>query len=298
MNPPAEPSTYDLHLHTWWSYDATAEVESHFAEACKLRLRCIAITEHHLMDSLPAALKTADSYPEVRAIPAAELSVNTSVGGVDLLCYGLPEATGGTPLAPVLDRYRQWQQEAGAAVSIGLCRLGFPYDDEARLRLLRTYRRDEAIARQGVTHVNNNVQRAFFVEKGWINGEEEYRKLMARVTEEASVPPYPPVEEVTHAVRASGGLVAIAHPHNYFLGVDKKRMDRLREECALDGIECAHPNVDPALTPLYRDYCIRHGLFSVAGSDSHSEEDIRARMGRHGGDPLWLDEFLERLDSR
>ena len=46
------PAQYDLHLHSYWSYDATAEVENHFKRARELGVRYIAITDHHLMDAL------------------------------------------------------------------------------------------------------------------------------------------------------------------------------------------------------------------------------------------------------
>ena len=38
------PAPYDLHLHSYWSYDATAEVEAHFKRARELGGRYIAIT--------------------------------------------------------------------------------------------------------------------------------------------------------------------------------------------------------------------------------------------------------------
>lgn len=286
---------YDFHLHTWWSYDATAEVEEHFRRARELGIRCLAITEHHHLDSLPTVLKAAKGYPEVRAIPAAELTVTSSIGDVDLLCYNLPTEPAGTPLAPVIERYHQWQRAAGSAISDGMCRLGFAYPDEVRLQLLRTYRPEAAIHFQGVTHVNNHIQRRFFVEKGFLARESDYPALMKQVAREVDVPPYPPVAEVVEAVQECGGLIVIAHPQGYFAGADQARMDRLKEECALDGIECAHPDVAIELTPIYRNYCRRHGLLSLAGSDCHSPNDIQTVMGRHGGEPEWLEEFLARL---
>lgn len=293
--PSADIAPYDLHLHTWWSYDATANIEDHFIRARDLGIRCIAITEHHHLDSLPSVLNTAKRFPEIRTIPAAELSVTTSSGAVDLLCYNLPIDIEGTPLGAVVERYLQWQRDVGAAVSKGMCQLGFPYSDEVRRELLQTYRPKEAIAKQGITHVNNNVQRRFFLKQGFISREEDYKALVARAAGTVPFPPYPDAADVVDAVHASGGKIAIAHPHGYFKGADPQRMDQLRNECALDGIECAHPNVPPELTPVYREYCRAHGLFSVGGSDSHDAGHIQERMGRHGGDPAWLDEFLEHL---
>ena len=45
MNSSEQPKAqYDLHLHSYWSYDATAEVEDHFKRASELGVRYIAIT--------------------------------------------------------------------------------------------------------------------------------------------------------------------------------------------------------------------------------------------------------------
>ena len=96
-------------------------------------------------------------------------------------------------------------------------------------------------------------------------------------------------------MKRTGALVAIAHPYGYFKGNDVSRMDAIREECDLDGIECGHGSVPPEYTRIYREYCIRHGLFSVAGSDCHDDEEIPTLFARHGGETEWLGEFMDRL---
>ena len=103
-------------------------------------------------------------------------------------------------------------------------------------------------------------------------------------------------------VKGTGALVVIAHPYGYFKGYDVSRMDTLCEECCLDGIECVNTNnIPPEYTHLYREYCVKHGLLSTAGSDCHSDEDIQHTLAHHEGFPgyegsdEWLDEFLDRL---
>ena len=81
---------YDLHLHTYWSYDALAQPENHFKRARELGVSCFAITDHHVLDSLPEVLEISQRYPEIRVVPSAELTMTTSIGSVDLLCYGFP----------------------------------------------------------------------------------------------------------------------------------------------------------------------------------------------------------------
>lgn len=289
-------SKYDLHLHTCWSYDATAEPEEHFRRARVLGVRCLAITEHHHLDSLGEVLALAVDYPEIRVIPAAELTVTCSIGAVDLLCYGFPVPLPEV-LEPVIAAYHEWQREYGAAVSRGMVALGYDYGDDRRLELLQTYRAARTLAVQGTTHVQNGAQRNHFLAQGWIADADEYSSLLRRARESAPTPPYPSAELVVPAVKETGALIAIAHPPVYFQGADEGRMDTLRRELHLDGIECAHPGVPEDLTPTYRQYCVKHKLFSCAGSDAHSADDIEAKLSRHGGQEEWLGELLERLDS-
>lgn len=304
VKPPGFAS-YDLHLHTCWSYDATADVEVHFRRARELGVRCIAITEHHNIDSAPEVRAVAERYPEVRLIPAAELSVTTSIGSVDLLCYNLPHEPSGA-LARVLEAYHQWQRERGAALVEGMQKLGYDYTAAHHLEVLATYRPRRVLEVQGATHVKGSVQRDEFIRRGFASNAEEYAALLQRVGEVVPRPPFPAVEDVVPAVKEAGGLVVIAHPKGYFRGDDRQRMDALRHECDLDGIECAHRKVDPELTTLYRDYCIEHGLVSVGGSDSHDNVDVQTpvetpgytperRFACHVGADHWLDELLERL---
>ena len=108
------PAQYDLHLHSYWSYDATAEVEDHFKRAREFGVRYIAIADHHVIDAFAQVLECAKRYPEVTAILSSEITVATSVGGIDLLCYGFPrELT--PPLQELVDFRHDWQRATGAA---------------------------------------------------------------------------------------------------------------------------------------------------------------------------------------
>ena len=294
-------ASYDLHLHTHWSYDATAHPQSYFDRARALGMRCIAITDHHVLDSLPEVLSLAEGCPEVRVIPAAELSVTTSIGTVDLLCYGFPIQASGEVSPEVRDLmevYHAWQRAAGEAWCEGMHALSFEYTNAQRRALLESYRPAKAIQAQGYTHVKNQVQRRYFLERAFIASEGEYPALADRLRDRVSFPPYPSVGDVVPVVQRAGVLVAIAHPYRYFAGHDLARMDALCDECGLDGIECAHPSVPPEYARLYRAYCERHGLFSVGGSDCHVDAEVEHAFALHGGADEWLDEFLERLALR
>jgi len=288
---------YDLHLHTGWSYDATAKVEPYFAAAQKYGVRCLAITDHHVIDGQNEVHEVAQKYPDVRVIRAAELTVNTEFGSIDLLCYRLPEAPP-PELQVVFDEYHEWQQATGACTCAGVKALGLSFTNQQRRELLATYRPAKATAVQGDTHIRNGVLRNYFIEQGFIQTPDEYGAFRQRMSEHVTFPKYPDVTRVVPAVKAAGGLIAIAHPFRYFREHDLKHMDTLRELFQLDGIECAHPSVPPEYSARYRAYCEQHGLFSTGGSDCHDESAIETTFARHGGRAEWLDEFLAAIDNR
>jgi len=296
-NERAPRASYDLHLHTCWSYDAMATVEELFEAAAAHGVRRIAITDHHVIDGLDEAVAAAARYPDVTLVRGAELTVTTSVGAMDMVCLGFtPDAI--EALAPVWDAYHEWQRECGATTAAGVRALGFDYTDEQLAELLASYRPARAIAVQGATHVANKMQRAWFIERGFIASDEEYGPLLAAAGEHAPRPPYPAAEFVLPAVKRAGALVVIAHPTGYFRRDDRERMELLREELLLDGVECAHRRKVPAeLTPVYRAWCEEHGLLSTGGSDLHWHEDVRDGIGAHIGPDEWWGEIEARLPA-
>ena len=260
----------------------------------ELGVSCFAITDHHVLDSLPEVLEISQRYPEIRVVPSAELTMTTSIGSVDLLCYGFP-AELPPAMKQVLEAYHRWQRDYGAAISSRPEGSGIRVSDEDRLDLLRSYRPEKTIEVQGNTHVKGGVIQQYCVARGFIDRIEDYGDLMSRAGAATRFPPYPHVKDAMPAVKEAGALVAIAHPFGYFREDNVERMDALRTECSLDGIECAHP-VCPRRSRRIPGILRRYGLFSTGGSDCHTDEDVERGFAGHGGPDEWLDEFLERLD--
>lgn len=144
------------------------------------------------------------------------------------------------------------------------------------------------------------------MERGWVADQAAYVDLVTKNADLFRFPSYQPIERVVPAVKEAGGVVVLAHPARY-LGDDLEKLDVVRQEFGLDGLECAHPTVSPELTALYRDYCLKHGMISTGGSDSHGPATFetpqewgynrKPTFGSHLGEERWLDEFLERLDG-
>lgn len=281
--------SYDLHLHTEWSYDAASKVEDYFRFAEEKKCRAIAVTDHHLMDAYDEVLESAELHPEVAYFSGSEISVNCEFGPIDLVCLNLPRRP--TPQTEELfNIYRNWQIASGSNASRNFCALGYDFDDEKRLELLRSYRPEKAIAKQGNTHVKHQVLVNYCIEHGFCTDEDSYTELRRKFTTRA---PYPEYDKVIPLVKAAGGVVIIAHPVGYFLENDLKRMDTLREMFQLDGIECAHPSIPEELSLFYREYCKKYALLSSAGSDLHNP--VIEKFAAQDGKDEWLDEMLERI---
>ena len=83
-------ASFDLHLHTNWSYDAFSTVADYFRFAAAKSTTAIAITDHHLMDAYDEVLECAARFPEVPFFAGSEVSVNTPYGTMDIVCLNLP----------------------------------------------------------------------------------------------------------------------------------------------------------------------------------------------------------------
>ncbi len=290
-------ASFDFHLHTLWSYDATAPIEGYFELAKKRGVRYLAFTEHHTMDSFREIQTASRNFPEVAYVPGAELTVYSELGSIDIVCLGLPaEPSGG--LAHVLDLYHKWQCAYGDAVCRLMTEAGHPYSREDRLMLLRRYRPERTIRFQGITHVQNGVQTDYLVkEKKYYDTTDAFYDVLWN----ASLPHYPSYDAVIPAVQKAGGLVFLAHPTAYIENADRKKLDALRELLNFDGIECSQTIVPPDQTPVYRAYCLEHKLLSTGGTDCHSVEGAAYRfapkcdLGVHIGKDSWRDAILERV---
>ena len=283
-------ASFDLHLHTEWSYDAKTPVVDYFRFASEKKSRAIAITDHHLMDAYEDVLESAALYPEVGYLSGSEISVKCEFGPIDLVCLNLPRRP--TPETEELfTMYRNWQIASGTAASRNFCALGYDFDDDKRMELLRSYRPEKAIAKQGNTHVKYELLVDYCIQHGFCSDEDSYIELRKKFT---GMVPYPSYDKVIPLVKAAGGVVIIAHPVRYFLENDLKRMDTLREMFQLDGIECAHPSIPEELSAFYREYCVKHGLLSSAGSDLHNP--VIEKFAAPDGKDEWLDEILERVE--
>jgi len=306
---------YDLHLHSYWSHDSTIAPEAYFRWADRLGLKCIAITDHDVFDAGPELEALTAKYPHIRSPRSVEMLVRTSVGMVDLLCYGLPDPIP-ADLAPVLKEQHERLAAKSSRLAAGLTAMGYAPAEFV-------VKPDNVVAVQGQSLRNATKFGAALVAKGLFATVEEYTAVMDEAAQRGKELmgkmsfPRPTAESFIPVIKATGALLVLAHPHGslvrdaerrpeHLRGNEVAMLDILREELQLDGLECCNgPGLPQECVDRHRAYCVKHGLVSTAGRDCHggkpdmsNEQVIEKNLGWHLGANEWLDEFVARLPCR
>lgn len=184
---------FDLHAHSWYSYDAHLSPEELFAEAEAVGLEALAIADHHNMDGFAAFADAAAGHPTVRWVPAMEVSVVTEGAGFDGIGFDIvalnvpfdaPER-----LAGVVDRYRQWMRDLNRCLLAGFAEMGIPFGRVEADRMLTEWRPGPACATQGEVRLPNHGLHSWLVEHGVLAPDDRYDKLLSGGRTVA--PPYP-----------------------------------------------------------------------------------------------------------
>lgn len=296
-------ASYDLHLHSCWSYDAGVSVENYFKMAQHDGLEAFAITDHHHFDSADELFETAKKYPDVKFFTGAEFSASTPFGDMDFVCLGLPrKPTAG--LQGLYDEMHLYLNNMGKASTIIAERMKHTFTEAERRNIMLQYRPEKVIDFQGDSYAKHELQSQYLIQKGVVSTIEEWGyAIWSDPAHDDIRPKLPTAERVSQIIHEAGGVVIIAHPYHYFNGADRKRMDALREYVNFDGIECAHPLIPPYYGAVYRQYCLKNKLLSSGGTDLHFDSALLKKFNmpeytifaEHAGAECYLDELKERI---
>ncbi|HEV7214330.1 MAG TPA: PHP domain-containing protein [Chloroflexota bacterium] len=251
----------DLHCHTTWSSGFCSPQEL-VRWASMADVRTLAITDHHHVDAYLEAAAPAARLG-VRLIPAIELDCLAGDHRVDLLGYWVE------PAAPTLTAFlRRWPSGAQQLLmdEAGLGKLA------ATLGAPISVARLEAVAApRGPSFYDLFV---LLVELGWAPtlGAAFQRWEAARRAGHfpRAVRSYASVEEGGAAIRAAGGVVALAHPG---LVRDDAVVTRLVADGAVDALETPYGGYwteGEELNARYRRLAEEYCIPTSAGSDYHA----------------------------
>lgn len=242
----------DLHLHTTASDGRLSPTELIHLLASQ-GLKQVAISDHDTTEGLAEAFAAAEEFPDMRIIPAIELSTDIPGDEVHMLGYFLRHED--EELQKILREFRMGRLERGRMMVEKLATLGINIEWE----------RVQEIAGEG--SVGRPHIALAMVEKGYCKEPKdafpEYlgRNGSAYVERSKMTPP----EAVDMLIRF-GAVPVLAHPA--YLNDMETTIAELAEAGIL-GLEVHYAQFSPETVQQLAELADRYGLIPCGGSDYH-----------------------------
>ncbi len=239
----------DLHTHTNFS-DGTLEPAALVGRALQRGLVAIAITDHDVVEGIPAARTAAGTGLEV----VAAVEISSTFDGEELHILGYYIDTEDASLLDRLVGFRddRWQRALEMVERLG--RLGVPVEAS----------RVQALAGPGV--VGRPHIAGALVEAGHASSiEDAFRRYIGSQGAAFVSRPRFDSTEAIGLIHGAGGVSVLAHAGGTF---DAARLGRL-VDAGLRGIEIWHPHHGVAAVRRLRELAREHDLIETGGSDYH-----------------------------
>lgn len=273
----------DLHTHSVYS-DGTYTPAQLIAQAQKIGLAAVALTDHNTVAGLPEFARAAEGTG-VQAVPGVEFS--TEYEGTELHILGLyirPEHY--DRINSLLEEFLKRKAQSNRDLIHRLNNAGF----------LLSY---EEIEEKAAGQINRAVIGAQMVQLGYCQSVQQAFSQWLSPKKGYYVPPVrPDAFETVAFIKELGAVAVLAHP---FLNLDE---DRLRPflkravSAGLDGMEVYYPVFDAQTTRLAGEIAREFGLLESGGSDFHGKNKPHIALGT-GMDNLQIPlALLNRLKTR
>ena len=270
---PPSPATIDLHTHTTRSDGLLAPAEL-VRQVFEAGVRTLAITDH---DSLAGVREVRGSIPAgLMLIPGVEINAVGAVGrggaGGEIHVLGLGVDPDDEAFEALLSEQRQARRERYDEMVRRLAELGL--DLQAELDAMPATVDEDALGRPRIARamiargVAESIDDAF---ERWLSpGRPAY-------VPRAGLGPL----EAIQAIRAAGGLPALAH---YWPAPEQLGTLRQLKSDGLVGLEVHHRSFDAPMVTEMRKVADFIGLVATGGSDYHGDAGPYAEA--HAG--LWV----------
>ncbi|MFV0429579.1 MAG: PHP domain-containing protein [Arachnia sp.] len=276
----------DLHTHSRVS-DGTDTPTGLVVKAAAAGLDVIALTDHDTFAGVPEALEAAKRVG-LRVVGGAEISTQLDGYPVHLLAYGCDPHH--RRLNAELARIRSARSERLPRMCALLTELGLP------VTLAQVQESAGAAAALGRPHVADTLVRLGYVK----NRSEAFDRYLDD-DGPAFVRRYAPeLSETIDLVHAAGGVAVIAHPWGR-RGAEvltAQRLEALRRDHRLDGIEVDHEDHDAAARSLLFELGARLGLVRTGASDYHGLGKPGHELGCNLTRPSAFADLLAKIRQR
>lgn len=264
----------DFHTHSTFSdgqltpAELVRHAESH-------RLAAIALTDHDTTDGITEARASAREFPSLQFVAGLEVSAKYDGGTLHILGLGIDE--GNAQLQSTLKKLREARDERNPKIIAALRNLGIDITMEEVKATAAAFDPQHTHKVVGRMHIALTLCRKRIVK----NTEEAFRRYIghsapAFVDKEKMMP-----AEAIEAIRAAGGVAALAHPpqlncENY---AQLERVLRSLVRAGLNGLEVYHSEHSPEQTRHYLDLAKKHKLAVTGGSDFHGKSKQNVYLG-------------------
>lgn len=272
----------DLHMHTRYS-DGSDDVSMVLEKAEKLKLKCIAITDHNTcLEYNELKDEKIRSLFSGKIIPGVEL--NTKVLGIPIEILGYNVDT--DLLQKYIDETYMSNEERckleverlyNKCISEGIL---LPED------FVEKY--DGSMYASKYLHsliTKDENNKKLIDEDSWKDSNIFYRRYMSVPTSKFFVDMddiLPSFEKTSEIVKKSGGMVFI--PHIFEYGENSiKILNYILDNYKFDGIECYYRNFTQEKTDFLLDICKKHNLYKSGGSDYHGKNKPGVEIGTGEG---------------
>ena len=271
----------DLHTHSNHS-DGTFTPEELIAEAERVGLSAIALTDHNTVSGLPQFLEAARGSG-VEAIPGIEIS--TDYGDRELHILGLfIDEMHYDAITKLLVPLFENKEQSNVALMRSLAEAGYDI----------TY--EEVAARIPDGQFNRSHVGEVLTEKGYTSSiAEAFRTVLSKSGGLYRQPKRLPVFEIISFLRSIGAVPVLAHP---FLSLTEEELRPFLREAVkhgLCGMETVYSTYDEETARLAASIAEEYGLKHSGGSDFHGGRKPDISMGTGRGNLCIPVEFVEEL---
>lgn len=273
----------DLHCHTTLS-DGSLGIEEVIAQAKRMQLDALAITDHDTLSSSSRAQILGERYG-VKVIPAVELSAWDKKRNkkVHVLCYApqKPDRLEGLCIKSCNIR----TECAKDMISKVMERFPIPQD------AVRMYTKGSK------SIYKSHIMRAL-VNYGYateLYGEVNDKLFKYPDGECLVIREYPDINFVIDLIHSSRGIAVMAHPYMFD---NIELLHELVENGKLDGIEVYHHSANEAQQKELISYAQEHDLICTGGSDFHGlYNEVATYIGQNTTDQENMDKLFKMIHN-
>ena len=275
----------DLHTHSTYS-DGTYSPIQLIAEAERVGLSAIALTDHNTLSGLPEFLSAAETS-SVEAIPGIEFSTDYMEMELHIVCLFIKPEHYPT-ITEITDEINRRKQQSNIDLIDKLRQAGFDI----------SYDRIKATMPQG--EPNRALIGAELMRLGYVTSVKEgFQKLLGAKCGYYTPPKHIDAFELISIIRNLGAVPILAHP---FLSIkDEQQLEVFLAKaaaCGLLGIETRYPLFSNEQTSSLEILAKKYGLAQSGGSDFHGENKPDIRLGSGKGALQVPLSFLNDLRQR